>query len=28
MRLLMPKWKDRLARAKALMPITQKADHQ
>ncbi|MBU1235283.1 MAG: class I SAM-dependent methyltransferase [Gammaproteobacteria bacterium] len=28
MRLLMPKWKDRLARAKALMPVTQKTDHQ
>jgi hypothetical protein len=28
MRLLMPKWKDRAARAKALVPVTQKTDHQ
>lgn len=28
MRLITPIWRDRKARAKALMPVTQKADHQ
>jgi SAM-dependent methyltransferase len=28
MRLIMPIWRDRQARAKALMPLTQKTDHQ
>lgn len=28
MRLVMPKWRDRLARAKALVPLAQKTDHQ
>jgi hypothetical protein len=28
MRVIMPKWRDRMARAKALMPVAQRIDTQ